>query len=66
MGGAMLSEQPSVGGTPDMTGSVMLIKADTREEILELLKNDEYTKQGAWDVDNAKIIPFKCAVRTAM
>jgi len=65
-GGAMLSEQPAVDGTPDMIGSVMLIKANTREEIMDLLKNDEYTKQGAWDVEKASITPFKCAVRTAM
>ncbi|KAK5074241.1 hypothetical protein LTR64_006614 [Lithohypha guttulata] len=65
-GGAMLSKQPVEGESPDMVGSVMLVKAESEEEVKELLKNDEYTKQGAWDVENAKIIPFRCAVRTAM
>lgn len=65
-GGAMLSEQPAVDGTPDMVGSVMLIKASSRDEVVELLKNDEYTKQGAWDIEKATITPFKCAVRTAL
>lgn len=65
-GGATLSDQPSVDGTPDMTGSVMLIKADTKEEIIQLLRNDQYYKGGAWDVDKAIITPFRCAIRTAM
>ncbi|KAJ9651423.1 hypothetical protein H2198_009307 [Neophaeococcomyces mojaviensis] len=65
-GGATLSKHPAESETPDMTGSVMLIKAETKEEVIELLKADEYTKQGAWDVDNAKITAFRCAVRTAM
>lgn len=61
-----MSEQPAADGTPDMVGSVMLVKASSREEVVELLKNDEYTKQGAWDVEKATITPFKCAVRTAL
>lgn len=65
-GGATLSSHPAEGEGPDMTGSVMLIKADTKEEVVEFLKNDEYTKQGAWDVANATITPFRCAVRTAL
>ena len=44
----------------------MLMKADTEEEVRKMLEEDEYTKQGAWDVKNAKVWAFKCAVRTAM
>ena len=65
-GGAMLGKQPGEGESPAMEGSVMLIKADTEEDVRELLRIDEYTKQGAWDVEKATIIPFKCAVRTAL
>lgn len=65
-GGATLSEQPAGEGTPAMNGSVLLIKADTKEEVLQILKNDPYTKNGAWDVENATITPFKSAVRTAL
>lgn len=65
-GGAILSKQPSEGESPDMQGSVMLIRANSKEEVLERLKADEYTKQGAWDVENATITPFRCAVRTAL
>jgi len=65
-GGATLSKHPAEGETPDMTGSVMLVKAETKEEVIELLESDVYTKQGAWDVDNATITAFKTAIRTAL
>lgn len=65
-GGATLSKQPAEGEGPDMTGSIMLIKAESEEKVRETLENDAYTKGGAWDVKNAKIYPFKCAVRTAL
>lgn len=65
-GGARLSEQPKEGETPPMIGSVLLIKADSEEEVWKLLREDPYTKGGAWDVDKAVITPFKCAIRTAM
>ena len=65
-GGATLSQHPSEGEAPDMTGSVMLIKANTKEEVLEFLENDTYTKGGAWNPKEAKIWPFRCAVRTAL
>ncbi|KAI1616657.1 hypothetical protein EDD37DRAFT_67709 [Exophiala viscosa] len=65
-GGATLSKQPASGEAPDMTGSVMLYKANSEEEIREQLENDPYTKAGVWDVKNAQIWPFRCAVRTPM
>ncbi|KIX04663.1 uncharacterized protein Z518_05533 [Rhinocladiella mackenziei CBS 650.93] len=65
-GGATLSKQPAEGETPDMTGSFILIKAESEEKVREALENDPYAEGGAWDVKNAKIYPFRCAVRTAM
>ena len=65
-GGATLSKQPEEGESPDMTGSFMLMKAESEEEVREFLEADEYTKGGAWDVKNAKIWPFRSAVRTSM
>lgn len=66
LGGAVLTKHPAEGETPDMTGSVMIFKADTKEEILEILKSDEYVKQGAWDVEKAQITPFKSAIRLGL
>jgi len=65
-GGATLSKDPVEGETPDMTGSVMLIKAESLEKVKEWIENDEYSKGGVWDAQNAKIYPFKCAVRSPM
>ena len=63
LGGAMLSKQPKEGEAPDMTGSVMIIKADSEEEVRGMIENDVYTKGGAWDVENMKVWCFKTAVR---
>ncbi|OAP60901.1 hypothetical protein AYL99_05903 [Fonsecaea erecta] len=65
-GGATLSQQPAEGETPNMTGSAMLIKANTEQEVRDFLDSDPYTKGGAWDASKAQIMPFKCAVRTAL
>lgn len=65
-GGATLGEQPSIEGTPDMKGSVMLFKADTEEEVRNLIKNDDYTKGDVWDIEKLQVIPFRSAIRTAL
>ncbi|QIW97393.1 hypothetical protein AMS68_002911 [Peltaster fructicola] len=61
MGGAILDE-PVVEGKPlNITGSAMMFCADTREEVLEQVKQDVYYKGDVWDKD--KILPFKTAFR---
>jgi uncharacterized protein len=65
-GGAILSGHPKEGETPDMTGSAMLIKAESEEAVREWIANDAYAKGDVWNLDEAKIYPFRCAVRTAM
>lgn len=66
LGGATLSEQPAVDGTPEMTGSVLIIKADTEEEVRALIEGDVYTKEGVWDFEKIQIKAFRSAIRTAM
>ena len=65
-GGATLSGHPKEGEQADMTGSAMLIKAESEEAVREWISGDEYTKGGVWNVDEIKIYPFRCAIRTAM
>lgn len=65
-GGATLTKQPADGEAPEMTGSAMLIKANSEEEVRAIVEGDAYVKGGAWDVSKMVITPFKCAVRTAM
>lgn len=53
----MLDEVPKEGESPLMRGSVMTISAATKEEVVDLLKKDAYTKNEVWDWDNAQIYP---------
>ena len=66
--GAMLEEPIKEGDSnpPKMAGSSCLIGAKTREEVVERLKNDVYVKEGVWNLDEVKIIPFKSALRKAL
>ena len=43
-GGATLAKQPADGEAPDMTGSCMLIKANSEEDVKALISADEYAK----------------------
>ncbi|SCW02298.1 LAFE_0F03356g1_1 [Lachancea fermentati] len=53
-----------VDGKPtNFAGSHLQIVADTKEEALEVIKNDVFAKKGIWDLDSILIFPFGCAVR---
>ncbi|PVI07848.1 hypothetical protein DM02DRAFT_511772 [Periconia macrospinosa] len=64
-GGAMLEEPIKEGDTnpPKMTGSCMLIGANTKEEVIERLKKDKYVTGEVWDWDKVQVFPFKSALR---
>jgi uncharacterized protein len=63
MGGATLSKHPEGGEAPDMTGSVMLVTAESEEEVRRFVAEDVYTKSGVWDLESMRIWPFRTAVR---
>ena len=70
-GGATLATEFHADGAkadagPEMTGSVMLVKFESAEKVREWMRGDAYAKEGVWDVESAEIIPFRCAVRTAL
>ncbi|EMC97199.1 hypothetical protein BAUCODRAFT_32941 [Baudoinia panamericana UAMH 10762] len=48
-GGASLDEPLKEGEGPKINGSAMLARADTKEQVLEKLKEDVYYKTGVWD-----------------
>jgi len=64
----MLEEQIKEGDTapPKMKGSVMLIGARTKEEVIERLQKDIYVMGEVWDWSKVQIIPFKSALRKAL
>ena len=49
-----------------MNGSVMLIKAESEEKVWERIKKDPYVEGGVWNLDEVKVWPFRCAIRTAL
>ncbi|KAI5813462.1 hypothetical protein BZA77DRAFT_346363 [Pyronema omphalodes] len=67
MGGALLNEPPKDGNPQnfDFSGSVVVATGETKEEVIEKLKQDPYTTENVWDWEKAQIIPFLCAVRQA-
>ncbi|CAN6648322.1 hypothetical protein TRVA0_023S00452 [Trichomonascus vanleenenianus] len=64
-GGGLLSESPTEGTSPSFAGSMLTIRANSKEEVKEILKKDVYYKMGVWDVDNAEIYNFLPAFRDA-
>lgn len=65
MGGAMFSHPPKDGEEPlPMVGSALLAYAESKEEVMKILENDIYNKNGVWDLSKVQIWPFKSAVRS--
>lgn len=61
--GAILERAPEEGEQPQMKGSVMLAQAESKEAVLEVLKEDTYYKSGVWDWEKVQIHPvsfLKC------
>ncbi|KAJ9130406.1 hypothetical protein NKR19_g9901 [Coniochaeta hoffmannii] len=65
MGGAVLNSVPADDepSSLDFAGSSLVVVASSKEEVLDILKQDVYAQNGVWDVDNAQVWPFKCALR---
>lgn len=58
--GGIFSEVPQ-GTDPKnwaFCGSTLNVLADTREEVVELLKGDIYNTSGVWDVEKVSRPPF--------
>lgn len=62
-GGASLDEPLKEGEGPKINGSVMIIEADTKEEVEDVIKGDIYYKEGVWNASKMQIFPFKSAIR---
>jgi hypothetical protein len=50
----MLEEPPQEGAALKIIGSSMIAHAATKEEVLENLKKDIYTRSGVWDLDKVR------------
>lgn len=54
IGGAMVDSHES----KKMLGSFLLINAESKEEVLETLKKDQYVVGRAWDMSTIRVVPF--------
>ena len=57
--GAFLTPLPSSDTSPPAKpqGSIMMVTAESEEEVMELLKKDIYTTEGIWDMEKVVIYP---------
>lgn len=77
-GGATLEEAEAENTQPDeqtpagagggpgglrMTGSVMLVRAESEDEVRRLVRGDVYAQHGVWDVEGMRVWRFRTAVR---
>lgn len=47
-------------------GSSFIIRAETKEDVVNILKKDAFYKHGIWDVDNAIIHHLYCVYREGL
>jgi uncharacterized protein len=63
-GGPSLAAHPKTADEDlAITGSVMMIRAGSEEEVRQMVRDDPYAKVGFWDAEAAVITPFRCALR---
>ncbi|KAK6202415.1 uncharacterized protein RJT21DRAFT_1813 [Scheffersomyces amazonensis] len=58
-GGALFTDETKT----KFVGSTLQIAANSKEEVIEALKQDVYYREGIWDIDSALIYPSGMAVR---
>ncbi|KAL8701840.1 MAG: hypothetical protein Q9224_000307 [Gallowayella concinna] len=56
-GGALLNDVPQPGQRLKIHGSVMLVQAESREEVLHALRRDIYHTSAVWNLESAQILP---------
>lgn len=55
--GALLRKVANDEEQLDIEGSVMIAIAESREEVLEALRDDIYFRSGVWDLAKAQVVP---------
>ncbi|KAJ4396438.1 hypothetical protein N0V93_000657 [Gnomoniopsis smithogilvyi] len=65
MGGAILEDMPADDEVSSMkfAGSTVIVVAESRQAVVDALKDDVYVKSGVWDLEKAMIWPAKIAFR---
>ncbi|BFZ64628.1 hypothetical protein YB2330_005778 [Saitoella coloradoensis] len=64
LGGGFFDHHPTPSETvPSFRGSALVYEAETKEEVLEIVKKDIYAREGVWDVSKIQVFPVKFALR---
>lgn len=61
--GPTLKKHPAPGEAPQITGSSLIVHADSEAEIHKVLESDVYAAQGVWDLSRVTITPLLLALR---
>ncbi|KAL4790350.1 hypothetical protein BDV19DRAFT_394121 [Aspergillus venezuelensis] len=64
--GPTLAQHPKSSSDPlPITGSVMMFRAGSEQEVRDIVGKNPFVEAGVWDMQRASVQPFKCGVRTA-
>lgn len=47
----------------NFAGSTLMVVAENRQAVIDMIKDDVYVKSGVWDLEKAMIWPAKIAFR---
>lgn len=63
--GAVLEEMPPDDEVSSMkfSGSTLMVVAESKQAVIDLIKDDIYVKSGVWDLEKVMIWPAKIAFR---
>lgn len=50
----MFDHHPKEGETPPFKGSMLVVVAESEQEVRETLAKDIYATSGVWDIDNVR------------
>lgn len=57
--GVTLMQHPVEGKATEINGSIMVLEAESESAVRDFLERDAYTRAGVWDIQKAKIWPFR-------
>lgn len=56
--GSTLAQHNGPGESAVENGTVMVLKAESEDEIREIFKKDVWVEQGVWDMNTLQIFPY--------
>ncbi|RPA97924.1 hypothetical protein L873DRAFT_1689321 [Choiromyces venosus 120613-1] len=65
-GGVFLNEPAQEGKDLSFKGSIIVATGVNKEAVIEVLKQDVYSKNDVWDWEKAEIYPFKTAIASPL